>query len=68
MLTVIQGALRSWTLAGVVTRALASRMIRNSRLKGSKFSEPAGAHLLKPDGQLDTALWHGLGGHNHVEP
>jgi hypothetical protein len=67
MLTVIQGALRSWSLAGVVYEGPCISDDPGKAIEGLEILRARRAHLPKPDGQLDTALWHGLGGYDHVD-
>lgn len=68
MLTIIQGALRSWSLAGVVYEGPCIADDPEQAIEELEILRARRAHFLKTDGQLDTALWHALGGHDHVEP
>lgn len=68
MLTVIQGALRSWSLSGIVYEGPCTSNVPGEAIEGLEILRARRAYFLMPDGQLDVALWHGLGGHGHVEP
>jgi hypothetical protein len=68
MLTVIQGTLRSWSLSGIVYEGPSTSDVSGEAIEGFEVLRARRAHFLAPDGQLDVALWHGLGGNDHVEP
>jgi hypothetical protein len=67
MLTVIQGTLRSWSLSGIVYEGPCTSNAPGEAIDGLEILRARRACFLVPDGQLDVALWHGLGGHDHVE-
>src|ERR1700722_7701608 len=61
MLTVIQGKLRSWSLSGTIYEGPCTSEVTGEAIADFEIVRARRAHFLKPDGELDTALWHGLG-------
>jgi hypothetical protein len=62
MTTVVEGRLRSWRLAGMIYEGPRTSDDPNEAIPGFEIIRARRADFLKPDGTLDTALWHFLGG------
>jgi hypothetical protein len=62
MLTVVQSALRSWMLAGVIYEGPSTSANPDEAIAGLEIIRARRAHFIRPDGTLDRALWHSLGG------
>jgi hypothetical protein len=57
MLTVIQGKLRSWSLAGVIYQGPNISPDTNQAIAGLEVIRARRAHFILPNGQLDVARW-----------
>jgi hypothetical protein len=68
MLTVVQSTIRSWTLTGVIYEGPSTSDVPGEAIENFETLRARRAHFIFPDGNLDTALWHSLGGAGHVEP
>jgi hypothetical protein len=62
MLTVVQNTLRSWMMAGVIYEGPCTSASPDEAIAGLEIIRARRAHFILPDGTLDTALWHSLGG------
>jgi hypothetical protein len=57
MLTVVQGALRSWALAGVIYQGPNTSENPQEAIAGLEIIKARRAHFILPDGMLDIARW-----------
>jgi hypothetical protein len=62
MMTVVEGRLRSWALAGMIYEGPSTSDDPNEAIPGFEIIRSRRADFLKADGTLDTALWYYLGG------
>jgi hypothetical protein len=60
MLMVVQGALRSWALAGVIYEGPSTSDNAEEAIRGLEIIRARRAHFILPNGELDTARWHNL--------
>jgi hypothetical protein len=60
MLTVIQGKLRSWALAGVIYQGPNISKNHEEAIVGLEIIKARRAHFVLPDGKLDTGRWHSI--------
>jgi hypothetical protein len=67
MLTVVQTAIRSWALSGVIYEGPSTSQVLGEAISDFEVIRARRANFISPDGQLDTALWHSLGGAPHAD-
>jgi hypothetical protein len=68
MLIVVQTAIRSWALSGVIYEGPCTSDVPGEAIPNFEIIRARRAHFICPNGQLETALWHALGGGPHVDP
>lgn len=67
MLTVIQTTIRSWALSGVIYEGPSTSQLPGEAISNFEVIRARRANFICPDGRLDTALWHLLGGAPHAD-
>ena len=67
MLTVIQGAPRSWTLCSIASEGMSASNGPGEANEGLEIRWAHREYFLKLDGRLDVGLSHGRGAHDHLQ-
>jgi hypothetical protein len=62
MITVVEGRLRLWALAGMIYEGPSTSADPNEAIPGFEIIRARRSDFIRPDGTLDTALWYSLGG------
>jgi hypothetical protein len=67
MLTVVQTKVRSWALSGVIYEGPSTSQMPGEAIPDFEVIRARRANFILSDGQLDSALWHSLGGGPNVD-